>query len=52
MITPFCQILTDIKHCILWLGFIVHRVKASDILEEAMQVGVGAGEKMNIWKVI
>ena len=45
-------ILTDVKHCILWLGFIINRVKASDILEEAVEVGVGAREKIYIRKYI
>ena len=32
-----------IKHGILWLGFIIHTVKPTDILEELVKVRVGAG---------
>ena len=35
---------TNIKHGVLRLGLVVHGVEAGDVLQEAVQVGVGAGE--------
>ena len=52
MMKSFSPILTNVKHCILWLGLIIHRVEASDILEEPVEVGVRAREKIYIRKCI
>ena len=32
-----------VKHCILWLRLVIHRVKPTDILEELVEVRMGAG---------
>jgi len=32
----------NVKHCVFWLGLVVNRVKTCDILEELVEVGMGA----------
>ena len=44
-VLPLCPLLggghVRIKHWVLWLGLVIHRVKANYILQETVEVGVG-----------